>query len=164
MPGKSHGQSSLVGYSPWGCKESDTTERPHFHPVKVIQGALGCFGYWPTSHDFQNYFRKSHGMHPTMTKWQNHSVCKTFLGFFNSISKDLHLPRKLSWPKVNLRKPAQLPPILSQINLPQGKGHGAISRCLSLHSSFASVTSALEQALVLTQLQLSATRFPLMRI
>ena len=24
--GKSHGQMSLVGYSPWGCKESDTTE------------------------------------------------------------------------------------------------------------------------------------------
>ena len=27
LPGKSHGQKSLVGYSPWGCKESDTTER-----------------------------------------------------------------------------------------------------------------------------------------
>ena len=27
MPGKSHGRKSLVGYSPWGCKESDTTER-----------------------------------------------------------------------------------------------------------------------------------------
>ena len=26
MPGKSHGQESLVGYSPWGHKESDTTE------------------------------------------------------------------------------------------------------------------------------------------
>ena len=27
LPGKSHGQRSLVGYSPWGCKESDMTER-----------------------------------------------------------------------------------------------------------------------------------------
>ena len=27
---KSHGQRSLVGYSPWGGKESDTTERLHF--------------------------------------------------------------------------------------------------------------------------------------
>ena len=27
LPGKSHGQRSLVGYSPWGCKESDTTEQ-----------------------------------------------------------------------------------------------------------------------------------------
>ena len=31
LPGKSHGQGSLVGYSPWGRKESDTTERLHFH-------------------------------------------------------------------------------------------------------------------------------------
>ena len=30
LPGKSHGQRSLVGYSLWGCKESDTTERLHF--------------------------------------------------------------------------------------------------------------------------------------
>ena len=27
LSGKSHGQRSLVGYSPWGRKESDTTER-----------------------------------------------------------------------------------------------------------------------------------------
>ena len=26
LPGKSHGQRILAGYSPWGCKESDTTE------------------------------------------------------------------------------------------------------------------------------------------
>ena len=30
LPGKSHGQRSLVGYSPWGHKESDTTEQLHF--------------------------------------------------------------------------------------------------------------------------------------
>ena len=29
LPGESHGQRSLVGYSPWGRKESDTTERLH---------------------------------------------------------------------------------------------------------------------------------------
>ena len=28
---KSHGRRSLVGGSPWGRKESDTTERLHFH-------------------------------------------------------------------------------------------------------------------------------------
>ena len=27
LPGKCHGQRSLVGYSPWGHKESDTTEQ-----------------------------------------------------------------------------------------------------------------------------------------
>ena len=30
LPGKSHGQRSLVGCSPWGREESDTTERLHF--------------------------------------------------------------------------------------------------------------------------------------
>jgi len=31
LPGKSHGRRSLVGSSPWGHEESDTTERLHFH-------------------------------------------------------------------------------------------------------------------------------------
>ena len=31
LPGKFHGQRSLVGYSPWGHKELDTTEQLHFH-------------------------------------------------------------------------------------------------------------------------------------
>ena len=31
LPGKSHGWRSLVGCSPWGCEESDPTERLHFH-------------------------------------------------------------------------------------------------------------------------------------
>ena len=30
LPGESHEQRSLVGYSPWGRKESDKTERLHF--------------------------------------------------------------------------------------------------------------------------------------
>ena len=31
LPGKSHGCKRVVGYSPWGRKESDTTEQLHFH-------------------------------------------------------------------------------------------------------------------------------------
>ena len=34
LPGKSHGQRSLVGYSPWGCKESDTTKQLSMHTHK----------------------------------------------------------------------------------------------------------------------------------
>ena len=30
LPGKSYGQRRVVGYSPWGHKESDTTEQIHF--------------------------------------------------------------------------------------------------------------------------------------
>ena len=35
LPGKSHGQRSLEGYSPWGHKESDTTERLNHHQPHV---------------------------------------------------------------------------------------------------------------------------------
>ena len=37
LPGKSHGQRSQVGYSPWGRKESDTTEWLHFHFGKTME-------------------------------------------------------------------------------------------------------------------------------
>ena len=30
LPGESHGQRNLAGYSPWGLKESDRTERLTF--------------------------------------------------------------------------------------------------------------------------------------
>ena len=38
LPGKSHGQRSLVGCSPWSREESDTTERLPFH------FSLSCIG------------------------------------------------------------------------------------------------------------------------
>ena len=41
LPGDFHGQRSLVGYSPRGCNESDTTEWPSTHTRKVI-GYLKC--------------------------------------------------------------------------------------------------------------------------
>ena len=34
LPGKSHGQRSLAGYSPWGHKESDMTERLNMHKLR----------------------------------------------------------------------------------------------------------------------------------
>ena len=40
LPGKSHGQRSLVVYSPWGRKESDTTERLHFTSLIPCNGIL----------------------------------------------------------------------------------------------------------------------------
>ena len=35
LPGKSHGQRSLTGYSPQGCRESDTTECTCTHTCKT---------------------------------------------------------------------------------------------------------------------------------
>ena len=40
LPGKSHGQRSLVGYSPWGHKESDITEHTKF--IKMLILLLRC--------------------------------------------------------------------------------------------------------------------------
>ena len=37
LPGEFHGESSLAGYSPWGHKESDTTERLSAHTLSHIQ-------------------------------------------------------------------------------------------------------------------------------
>ena len=36
LPGESHGRRSLVGYSPRGRKELDTTERVHFHFQRIL--------------------------------------------------------------------------------------------------------------------------------
>ena len=40
LPGKSHGWRSLVGCSPWGHEESDTTEQLHIH----FRFSLSCIG------------------------------------------------------------------------------------------------------------------------
>ena len=47
LPGKSHGQRSLVGYIPWVRKESDMTERLHFH-----------FHFLSTSENFLTYVQQ----------------------------------------------------------------------------------------------------------
>ena len=52
--GKSRGQRSLLGYSPWGFKESDTTERLNnkqttyhiFFVHSTVDWHLGCFHSW----------------------------------------------------------------------------------------------------------------------
>ena len=75
LPGKSHGRRSLVGWSPWGCKESDMTEQLHFHfslpclgagnghPLSVLAwripgtgepGGLPSMGSHRVGHDWSN--------------------------------------------------------------------------------------------------------------
>ena len=42
LPGKSHGWRSPAGYSPWGQKESDMTERLHFFTFKYVYCDISC--------------------------------------------------------------------------------------------------------------------------
>ena len=54
LPGESHGQRSLAGYSPWGRKESDTTEQLSAHTlIKVVKielqpGKAQAGSWWET--------------------------------------------------------------------------------------------------------------------
>ena len=46
LPGESHGRRSLVGRSPWGCRESDTTERFHFHALEKAMATHSSVLAW----------------------------------------------------------------------------------------------------------------------
>ena len=60
LPGKSHGWRSLVGCSPWGREESDTTERLPFHfSLSCIGEVFLCL----TKHTFLQVY-------PCCCKWQ----------------------------------------------------------------------------------------------
>ena len=50
LPGKSHGWRSLVGYSPWGPKEPDTTEHSHtsYSPMLASASAETTDCLYPT--------------------------------------------------------------------------------------------------------------------
>ena len=45
LPGESHGQGSLAGYSSQGRKESDITERLHTHSTSIVLGFSGGGSY-----------------------------------------------------------------------------------------------------------------------
>ena len=44
LPGESHGQKSLVGYSPWSHKEADTTEVTWHAHTLYTEGNSGRYG------------------------------------------------------------------------------------------------------------------------
>ena len=45
LPGESHGQRSLAGYSPWGCTELDTTEQLNRHHQRCHTLIFFCLAY-----------------------------------------------------------------------------------------------------------------------
>ena len=65
LPGESHGQRSLEGYSPSGCEELDMTYNYRFHLVRVVSGDLS------SSEGIRQWF------FPHEWAWNSHSKWKT---------------------------------------------------------------------------------------
>ena len=42
LPGEFHGQRSLMGCSPWGCRESDTIEHTQSPAKLQVHGIFKC--------------------------------------------------------------------------------------------------------------------------
>ena len=60
LPGEFHGQRSLAGYSPWGCKELDTTEGLT-HTYYIQKSRTGLMGkIKPGEHGKKNSTTVSH--------------------------------------------------------------------------------------------------------
>ena len=66
FPGKSHGRRTLVGHSPWGRKELDTTERLHFLSFLSLY-YIACESIQVHVQP-QPYFP----VNPVIPNWQNH--------------------------------------------------------------------------------------------
>ena len=72
LPGESHGQRSLVVYSPRGSKESDTTERLHFHfSLSCIGGGSGNplqGSFLENPRDFEAWWAAVYGVAQSRTR------------------------------------------------------------------------------------------------
>ena len=73
LPGEFHGQRSLVGYCPWGCKESDLTEQLTL-PLLLLK--LTSALHW--------------GLPFTLEEVHFKSLCVCKVALFLSCSKDSH--------------------------------------------------------------------------
>ena len=100
LPGKSHGQRSLVGYGPWGCKELDMTEQLSMHTHRTREDPVICLGHFVScSVTWAMWPRRSTGV-PCVSGWKRCSV------------KSLASPSRWSktWP---LKLCGQIPALLS---------------------------------------------------
>ena len=95
LPGKSHGWRSLVGCSPWGLEDSDTTEQLHFYSAWVY---FVCWAKWcktvlviqscPTLCDPMDYSLPGSSVHGIFQAVDNHSLLQ---GIFPTQGSNLSL-------------------------------------------------------------------------
>ena len=71
LPGKSHGQRSLVSCSPWGHEESDTTERLHFPSLEKEMATHSSVLAWRNPGMAEPGRLPSAGLHRIGHDWSN---------------------------------------------------------------------------------------------
>ena len=103
LPGKSHGWRILVGYSPWGHKASDTTERLHLltlyqlsyqgSPIKIVSKYNLCYHYsYMKSNGMKNHCCYSATRTLMANIWNSHLLIK----IINNTFIDLPGPTNIS--------------------------------------------------------------------
>ena len=112
LPGKSHGQRSLIGCSPWGRKESDTTERLHFH------FSLSCIGEGngnplqcsclENPRDRGAWWAAVYGVTQSQTRLKQLSSSRTRLSYWTTTSIILEMFFKMIWNISLMFSPATL--------------------------------------------------------
>ena len=79
LPGKSHGQRSLGGYSPQGHKELDTTDRLHFHflapqraslVAQLVKNLPAMWETWVRSLGWEDPLEKGKATHSSILAWR----------------------------------------------------------------------------------------------
>ena len=108
LPGESHGQRNLVGYNPWSCKESGTTEATQQACIRAQRQASGylqflAVSYMPCSSWFSIIIlttTNSAILNPQSTLIFSRILMAIGYFFCATIVKELYIPQlpsQLSW-------------------------------------------------------------------
>ena len=95
LPGKSHGQRSLVGCSPWGREESDTTERLHFHALEKEMAPHSSILAWRIPGTGEPRGLPSTGSHRVGHNWSDLAAAA---GLFSSVQFSRSVMSDSLWP------------------------------------------------------------------
>ena len=131
LPGKSHGQRSLGGHSPWGGKESDTTERLITHAHSIQQPRTNLVTSPPAANPpVAPYCPWAGGQilpHCVLRPCPPLHPCFASTPF-------LALSVMLDWPLVSLDPPSTLLPLLQGLCTCLSSAWNTLSHIPSIHS------------------------------
>ena len=130
--GKSHGWRSLVGCSPWGHEESDTTEQLHFHALEKEMATHSSVLAWRIPGTGEPGGLPSMGSHRVGHDWSDlaaAAVCiQKILKLFQKIAEEGTLPNSFYVTSITL--------------IPKSEKHNTQKIKLQTNISYAAVTGA----------------------